>query len=57
VSGDFNAIRSEAERKSRVIGGYFEDFSAFNNFIDNTDLTDLPLVGEISRGIGEMVYL
>ena len=45
MSGDFNAIRSEAERKSRVIGGYFEDFSAFNNFIDNTDLTDLPLCG------------
>jgi exonuclease III len=45
VSGDFNAIRSESERKSRVIGGVSENFSAFNNFIDFTMLVDLPLGG------------
>ena len=45
VSGDFNAIRLESESKSRVIGGNSEDFSAFNNFIDNVVLVDLSLCG------------
>lgn len=45
VVGDFNAIRSESERKSRVIGGSSADFSVFNNFIENAVLVDLPLCG------------
>jgi hypothetical protein len=43
VCGDFNAIRSPYERKSRVVGTSVEDYSHFNQFIDNNVLFDLPL--------------
>ena len=43
VCGDFNAIRSPAERESRVVGTIVEDYSHFNQFIDSNVLFDLPL--------------
>lgn len=55
--GDFNVICSESERKSRVLGGNYEDFSAFNNFIDTTVLVDLPLCGRNFMWYRGMVYL
>ena len=45
VCGDFNAIRSQVERKSRMVGTFVEDYSDFNQFIDNNILLDLPLCG------------
>lgn len=57
MSDDFNVIRSESERKSRVIGGISEDFSAFNNFIHFTMLVDLSLCGRNFTWYRGMVYL
>jgi len=45
VCGDFNAIWSQAERRSRVVGTIVEDYSHFNQFIDGNILSDLPLCG------------
>ena len=45
VCGDFNAIRSQAERRSKVVGTIVEDYSHFNQFIDGNILFDLPLCG------------
>jgi len=43
VCGDFNAIWSPAERKSRMVGTSVEDYSHFNQFIASNVLFDLPL--------------
>lgn len=40
VCGDFNAIRSPVERKSRVVSTIVEDYSHFNQFIDSNVLFD-----------------
>jgi hypothetical protein len=45
LCGDFNAIRSAEERKIRVSGPRYDDFTNFNQFIDNNVLFDLPLCG------------
>jgi len=45
ICGDFNAIRSTEERKSRRVGLQQANFDHFNNFIDNNFLADLPLCG------------
>jgi len=46
-SGDFNSIRTVAERKSR--GSVFrqQDADIFNSFIDESFLVDLPLCGRL----------
>ena len=46
VCGDFNSIRSFAERKSRVVSSFIEDYSHFNLFIDSNILFNLPLCGK-----------
>jgi hypothetical protein len=45
VLGDFNAVRSIVERKSRSLNNNNEDFAPFNHFIDGNSLVDLPLCG------------
>jgi len=45
VCGYFNAIRSQVERRSRMVGTFVEDYSHFNQFIDINILLDLPLCG------------
>jgi hypothetical protein len=45
VLGDFNAVRSQEERRSRQVSGSLEDLTPFNIFIENNNLVDLPLSG------------
>jgi len=45
VCGDFNAMRGEEERRSSTILSRVVGINAFNTFIDNTSLVDLPFVG------------
>jgi len=46
VCGDFNAIRSQPERKSRVVCTIVEYYSHFNQFIDSNILFFLSLYGK-----------
>ncbi|GAU28487.1 hypothetical protein TSUD_294900 [Trifolium subterraneum] len=45
ICGDFNAVRSDAERRSLSQGLRSPDQASFNQFIDDNDLIDLPLYG------------
>jgi hypothetical protein len=45
VCGDFNAVRSIAERRSTSNGQRPSDHLDFNRFIDDNCLVDLPLCG------------
>ncbi|PNX54413.1 cysteine-rich receptor-like protein kinase [Trifolium pratense] len=45
VCEDFNAVRSDEERRSVSQGLRSHDYLSFNQFIDNNDLVDLPLCG------------
>jgi exonuclease III len=45
VCGDFNAVRSDEERRSVRHSLASPDQGAFNQFIDDNDLVDLPLCG------------
>jgi endonuclease/exonuclease/phosphatase family metal-dependent hydrolase len=46
VSGDFNSVRSGAERKGVRDGGcWSEDTRLFNVLVENSGLVDLPLLG------------
>ncbi|KEH40863.1 endonuclease/exonuclease/phosphatase family protein [Medicago truncatula] len=47
ICGDFNAIRSLLECRSRALGQTHEDFTPFNQFIDSNTLFDLLLRGRI----------
>jgi len=45
VLGDFNAVRSNIERRSQSMNNNNHDFAPFNHFIDGNFLVDLPLCG------------
>ena len=45
VCGDFNAIRSAAERRSVSSASHQESIDSFNGFVVNNNLVDLPLRG------------
>jgi endonuclease/exonuclease/phosphatase family metal-dependent hydrolase len=45
ILGDFNAVRSIEERRSRSVNINNDDFAPFNHFIDDNFLFDLPLCG------------
>jgi hypothetical protein len=45
VCGDFNAVRSIDERRSSSNGQRASDHLAFNRFVDENFLVDLPLCG------------
>ncbi|GAU32086.1 hypothetical protein TSUD_53540 [Trifolium subterraneum] len=45
ICGDFNAVRSEAERRLVSPGLRSHDQASFNQFIEDNDLIDLPLCG------------
>ncbi len=45
MGGGFNDVWSFVEQKSIAIGQINEDYSHFNNFIDDNILLDLPLSG------------
>jgi hypothetical protein len=45
ILGDFNAVRSSEERRSRSVNINNDDFAPFNHFIDDNFLVDLPLYG------------
>ncbi|XP_024630380.2 exodeoxyribonuclease-like [Medicago truncatula] len=45
VCGDFNAVRNREERRSVSASGGMLDFEAFNQFIVENALFDLPLCG------------
>ena len=47
LCGDFNAVRSQCERKGiRVRDDQAKEIEGFNSFIDTNALLDLPLVGK-----------
>ncbi|XP_068498435.1 uncharacterized protein [Phaseolus vulgaris] len=46
IIGDFNSVRRQEERKSVVaITDYSREIKAFNDFIESSELADIPLVG------------
>jgi len=46
VVEDFNSIRRKEERKSVVsTSDYSREIRDFNDFIENTELLDIPMVG------------
>ena len=45
VLGDFNAVRSNVERRGRSVTNNYDVFVPFNHFIDGNSLVDLPLCG------------
>jgi hypothetical protein len=45
VCGDFNAVRSNEERRSSSVGSRALDHIPFNHFINDAILIDLPLSG------------
>jgi len=47
VNGDFNAIRSDGERRSQVVLSGPKDYSHFSEFIDDNILFEFPLCGRI----------
>jgi len=47
VCGDFNAVRRPEERRSVRRVPMSNDHAAFNSFIEDTELLDLPLFGWI----------
>ena len=54
ILGDFNAVRKSSERKGLNSRGYTtkREVERFNNFIDTSELIDVPLIGESIHGIG-----
>ncbi|MCH79622.1 cysteine-rich receptor-like protein kinase, partial [Trifolium medium] len=53
VCGDFNVVRSIEERLSDRDGDRSLDHVAFNRFIDDNTLIDLPLCGPRMRGLSD----
>jgi len=47
VRGDFNAVRKTEERRSVRREQVSNDHAAFNSFIEDNGLQDLPLFGRI----------
>lgn len=47
VCGDFNSVRSFDERKGRAVAVRQADVDAFNKFIHDSFLIDLPLCGRL----------
>ena len=46
IIGDFNSIRRQEERKSMVSSSdYSREIKGFNDFIESSELVDIPLVG------------
>ena len=46
VIGDFNSIRRQEERKSLIsVSDYSREINGFNDFIEKSELVDIPLVG------------
>jgi len=46
VLGDFNSIRRQEERKSLIsTSDYSREIKGFNDFIESSELVDIPLVG------------
>jgi len=46
VLGDFNSIRRHEERKSLIsVSDYSREIKGFNDFIEKSELVDIPLVG------------
>ena len=46
IIGDFNCIRRQEERKSLVsCSDYSREIKGFNDFIESSELVDIPLVG------------
>jgi len=47
ICGDFNAVRSEEERRGSNTGFRQLDTDNFNNFIDGSSLVDFPICGRL----------
>ena len=46
IVGDFNTIRRKEERKNMISSSdYSREITCFNNFIQNSKLVDIPMVG------------
>ena len=46
IIGDFNSIRRQEERKSLIsTSDYSREIKRFNDFIEKSELVDIPLVG------------
>ncbi len=46
VIGDFNSVRRQEERKSMIsVTDYSREIKGFNEFIEKSELVDIPLVG------------